>query len=325
MWMIRHKNVSVAVKSGAAAVCLQAGAVFSAALLMLCVSSTALGDEPKSNLTKQLDTATKKLTDHSYHLRYKFQPGESLRYEVVHLVTVDTTVQGVRQENKSRSRSVKAWSINEVAPTGDIVFSHSVESVNMWSSTTGRDPVKYDSTQDEEPPADYRYVANLLGKPISIVTINPAGEILDRKDQVSQIDMGTGGLTIPLPGEPVKPGAEWSDPGEVRVRTGDGQHQVIKTRQRYRLEKVETGVATISVVTQVLTPVDDGRIRSQLIQKLSQGELKFDVDAGRVLQRTLDWNEVVVGFNGPESNLSYLARMTETLMTETASKPVKRR
>ena len=45
------------------------------------------------------------------------------------------------------------------------------------------------------------------------------------------------------------------------------------------------------------------------------------MDAGRVLKRTLDWNEVVVGFNGPESNMSYLARMTESLVTETAAKP----
>jgi hypothetical protein len=280
----------------------------------------ALAAEPQPP-TAAVDKAINRLTDRTYTLQYRFQSGETVRYEVVHLVSVDTQVQGVRQENKSRSRSVKLWKIGEVAGDGNVDFTHSVESVNMWSSTTGRDAISYDSDKDKEVPADYRYVANMIGKPISLIKMSPTGEILDRKDQVSQIDMGTGGLTLPLPKTPVRIGDEWAEFGTVPVRTEDGQHQFIKTRQRYRLEKVETGVATISLVTQVLTPIDDGRLRSQLIQKLSQGEVRFDMDAGRVLKRTLDWNEVVVGFNGPESNMSYLARMTESLITETAAKP----
>ena len=87
----------------------------------------------------------------------------------------------------------------------------------------------------------------------------------------------------------------------------------IKTRQVYRLEKVETGVATISVKTAVLTPINSPRVKSQLVQRISKGQLRFDVDAGRLLSKQLDWDENVLGFNGPESNMKYLARSTESL------------
>jgi hypothetical protein len=38
----------------------------------------------------------------------------------------------------------------------------------------------------------------------------------------------------------------------------------------------------------------------------------------------MDWNESVVGFNGPKSNMEYVAQFTEKLMPqgiETAQKP----
>ncbi len=102
------------------------------------------------------------------------------------------------------------------------------------------------------------------------------------------------------------------------MRLEDQRIKSIKTRELYVLEKVETGVATISVKTQVLTPVDDPRVKSQIMQRISQGELRFDMDAGRLISKQLDWDESVLGFNGAESNMKYLARFTETLATPAA-------
>jgi hypothetical protein len=82
---------------------------------------------------------------------------------------------------------------------------------------------------------------------------------------------------------------------------------------KYRLEKVQAGVATISVKTEILTPIDDAALKSQLVQQLSNGSIRFDLDAGRLLSKQLDWTENVIGFNGPESNMKYLARFTEKL------------
>ncbi len=55
-------------------------------------------------------------------------------------------------------------------------------------------------------------------------------------------------------------------------------------------------------------------MKSQLIQQLSRGEIKFDIDAGRVISKRLDWDENVIGFSGADSNMKYLARFTETLV-----------
>ncbi len=271
----------------------------------------------------EFNKVTAKLTDHTYKLRYKFRPGDTLRYEVVHQVLVKTKVQGTSQDSQSRSKSGKSWRFEKAAEEGATTLTHSVEYVDMWSETTGRQPIRYDSRSDEEAPPDYENIAKTINKPLSVVTINAFGNVLDRDDNIPQINMGTDGITVPLPNRSIKLGEQWSTPGVVRVRQSNGLQKAIKTRRVYRLEKVETGIATISLRTEVLTPVDDPRIESQLIQRLSNGTIKFDIDAGLVRSRQLEWDETVVGFNGPESSMTYVARLTETLAPSKVARAAK--
>jgi hypothetical protein len=137
---------------------------------------------------------------------------------------------------------------------------------------------------------------------------------LKRSDSKKSTSFGLGDIAIPMPETPVKVGNRWSTTEEIRVREADGRVKRIKTRLIYKLEKVQTGVATISVDTEVLTPVNDPKVKSQLVQQLTSGEVKFDMIAGRPLSRQIDWDETVVGFNGADSMMKYLARFTEELL-----------
>ena len=123
-------------------------------------------------------------------------------------------------------------------------------------------------------------------------------------------------MTVPLPAEPVKIGETWSTEGEMPIRLKDSPVKRIKTRQIYELKQVQTGVATIAAQTEILTPVDDPAIQSQLVQRVKRGEVKFDVDAGRVLQQQMDIDETVIGFSGADSMMKYLARLTEEMIPQ---------
>jgi hypothetical protein len=111
---------------------------------------------------------------------------------------------------------------------------------------------------------------------------------------------------------------------EVNVTLDAGTTKAIQTRQRYELEKVDFGVATIAVETQVLTPVDDPKIRVQLIQRLTKGHLRFDIAAGRIVSQRTDLDETVLGFSGADSSMHYVARFDEQLLlkkNDTAAAP----
>jgi hypothetical protein len=118
---------------------------------------------------------------------------------------------------------------------------------------------------------------------------------------------------MPLPPQAVGVGDRWHAPNEIMVRMPEGEVKRIAIRKQYTIKSISTGVAKIEVDTQVLTPVDDPKVKSQLMQQLTRGEIQFDIDGGRVLSSQIDWDERVIGFSGAESAMKYLARLTEQI------------
>ena len=88
----------------------------------------------------------------------------------------------------------------------------------------------------------------------------------------------------------------------------------LKARINYELTKVVDGQAYISFRTEILTPVENDQIRSQLLQKLSKGYAAFDIAKGRLSKKEIEWNEKVQEFSGPDSLLHYVGKMTERLV-----------
>ena len=274
-------------------------------------------DKPQEGKSKNVLADLEKAKDRvapTYRLGYRFQPGEVVRTRVVHLATVETKIKGVSQNTKSRTVSTRAWKIREVDSAGNITFDNTVERVEMWNSVEGRQEVHYDSDTDKTPPPEFTAVGASVGKVLATIKIDPQGRIVSRTNNQAQYNPGIGDLTVPFPpadSQPVKVGATWSIGDELKMPLEDGTIKKVKTQQQYKLEKIEAGVATIAVATSVLTPVNDPKLKSQLVQRLQKGTIKFDVDAGRLIHKQLDIDQEVIGFSGAESIMQYLARFTE--------------
>lgn len=293
---------------------------FSAGLVALAFPLAAV---PRTDITNPPRADAPK-----YTLRYRFRSGETLRWEVVHRKKIDTTVSGITQTAETRSRSVKVWQVCDVGAEGTVTFEHLVESVDMWQKLSGRPEVRYDSQTDEKPPLGFEHVAQSVGVPLSVITMNATGKILKRKRKPRPATaQGQGPMTIPLPEQPVAVGDTWSVPENIEIRLNTGGIKRIKARQQFTLQTVKTGVATIHVATQVLTPIDDPALEAQLIQRQSSGTVRFDVDAGRIIGQRMDLDKRVVGYPNPASSFHYVTRFTEKLLpatTRTASGPTGR-
>lgn len=253
----------------------------------------------------------------TYTLRYHFQSGETVRWNVSHRNRIRTTVAGISQTAESTSDSVKVWRVSEVKPDGSVTFVYSVEQVQMRQLLSGRDELRFDSESDEDQPLGFEQVAAAVGRPLSTVTLSDRGEVLKRERdpdlQTTPVE-NEGDITVPLPEEPVAVGEKWSRPHEVQVRTEAGGAKTIRTRQTFTLDSVRHGVAAIRVRTTVLTPVRDPAIEAQLTQCAASGEVRFDIDAGRVLSQQMDTDKRVVGFRGEASSLHYQTRFAEELL-----------
>lgn len=252
-----------------------------------------------------------------YDLKYKFKPGESLRHEVVHKATVETTIKGTSQTAETRTTSIKVWRVDDVKDDGTVVFTHLIDSIDMWQKMQGRQEQRYNSRTDKSPPPGYEDVAKQVGVPLTKITMDARGEIIKREEKQNQPNTNPTQITIPLPAKPIPVGHQWNKSFTIPITANNGVVKKVDLRQLYTLEKVATGVATINVESQVLTPISDPALEAQLIQRMTEGTVKFDIDTGRVISQQTDLNRQVIGFNGPASSMRYLTRIEEKLLPAT--------
>lgn len=252
--------------------------------------------------------------DAGYLLQYKLQAGEEIVTTVSHFADTRTKITDHEEASTSRTTSEKVWRVTGVNKKGEMTFVYQINSVALAQQVGEDEELSYDSKSDEEIPDMFRKVAETVAKPLATVTINAQGQVVDRDEEMNAPNLGMGDLTIPLPATRVVVGGSWNVPRELRAKSQNGVYKKIKVREHYTLEKVAAGVATISIVTQPLTPISDAGIEAQLLQQMSEGEIKFDINRGRLLSKRLDWSEEVIGFEGPESWMRYDAKFIEELV-----------
>jgi hypothetical protein len=75
----------------------------------------------------------------------------------------------------------------------------------------------------------------------------------------------------------------------------------------------------IDVQYQILTPVD-AFVRSQLIERLTEGTVRFDIERGRIIEQEHNVDKRVLGFAGEASSMHFVARLHEKLLNDQAGK-----
>jgi hypothetical protein len=283
------------------------------------------GDSPqktgpsKELIDSQIERAKTRLATETFDLQYKFKKGERVRAKIASSVTMSTKIRGTKETARTKSSSVRLWSIESVDREGNISFIHSIESVEMWKQVGDRAEVRYSSEKDTRAPIEYESVAKTIGVPLATITISPVGRVVLRSDKQAAFQSSVGDLTIILPHRPVKIGEEWKVTEELKVPLEIDQRveiRRIQTRQVYKLTAVDGGIATITQETEILTPINDPKLEAKLVQRVKQGTIKFDIAAGRVKSRTMALNKTVVNFSGAGSVMQYVARIDEQLVND---------
>ncbi len=159
-----------------------------------------------------------------YTLRYKFTPGESLRWKVVHRCRVRTTVSGTTKTVETVSTSEKVWRVRGVEPDGSATFEHLVEWVDMRHQLTGsrRGPLQQPHRRRAAPrlrvPGPVGRRAAVVGHP------GRAGQGGEAKAVPGQGGGGRRGRNHRL-------SAQGADCGGIRV-VGPAGHRVAASRRR---------------------------------------------------------------------------------------------
>lgn len=266
----------------------------------------------------RLSAAARKLEkQQTFEMEYKFEEGQVLLWDAEQVFTTDVRKGPDEGTTAARSRSVMQWRVTDVDSLGQATVVLTINSSVMWQQKDQDEPTEYDSEKDRRnPPPIYKSMDEQIGLPLATYTLDKYGRVVDRKETFKDIKMGFGHFTLPLPAQAVRVGDRWHSPDSILVTMPEGNIKEIKTRIEYRLQRIEDGIAHVSVDTQVLTPVDEVRVQSQLLQQLSKGYIKFDMQKGSMIEKRLNWDEKCIGFAGPESSLAYLSKYTFQLKNQ---------
>jgi hypothetical protein len=286
--------------------------------LLVAAASVSAAEESQKGSEKSLvsgATDAPKPDGKKYELRYKLNRGDVLRYDVAHRASIRTTIDDTTQAAQTKTDSVKAWKVTDVLPEGDIEITNVVEKVHMVNQLPEKDPTEYDSERDKIPPQGYEDAAKAVGVPLSTMRITPQGKMVRRDSKVRNqgAPENDAPIVLRLPENKVAIGETWDESFEVQVKGPEQSSKTIQTRRHHKLTDVKDGIATIEVTYQVLSPIDS-QIEMQIVQRLMDGEARFDIEKGRLVSQQMDVDKRIIGFAGGASSMHYIMKMEEKLI-----------
>jgi hypothetical protein len=295
-------------------------AIFLTSNVTSVVPVFAQTSKKQESAADRIARATKKINGkQKYLLAYRLKPGDELRWDFEQVVSTKFQMAGFTEESSSRSKNRKLWKVANVDELGNMTFSYTVESIEMWTKSGDGEPIAYNSLSDDEIPELYTLAAEGVGQTQAIFSISPDGQILDRKSNHKSSDLGLGKLTIPLPKQAVSVGYKWNVPKVLQATDTGDRAKKGKAREVYELSKVKGQNAYISFRTEILTPNLSEKVRSVIMQKMNKGVVVFDMNRGCPVLTSVKWDEKAQGFEGPDSFLKYVGRMTEKVVVGNAS------
>lgn len=247
-----------------------------------------------------------------YTLKYKFRANEFVRYKATHRTVITTQYAKQNDVTRNETSMRKHVRVTSLAEDGSAVLEPVIDQVEMTVQFGDQEPVQFDSRWSAERiPARFKDVQRTIGKPQARVRVRPSGEFVNQDEAA---DDPTRNFLVTFPTKPVKVGETWTDDFVVSVAINKEISRTVKLLRSYRLEKIEGSVAVISAVTSVVDPIRKPEIKAQLIQREPSGEIRFDMDRGLIVSRTLKIDKTVFNCLGPNTSMRAETFKSEELL-----------
>ena len=247
-------------------------------------------------------------------LRWKFEEGETTRYQIVQDMDIKMSVGGQNIDSKMTQTMEMGWAVESVASDGTAKLKQKISRVQV-TMTSPLFNVEYDSSKDEQP-ADpvggqlAKVFGAMVGKDFTM-TMTPRGEIknVTIPEELEQALEGAGGGVpggggfnadslkqlasqsgVEFPEEPVGRGENWSGKTEAKLPFGtmklDNQFTYQGTERRGGQSLQKIGVKPkISI-----EPDPNAQVQMKVKSQDANGTIYFNNEEGRIAESTMKQN-----------------------------------
>jgi hypothetical protein len=247
--------------------------------------------------------------------RLTWKVGQVLTYKVEHSTHDRETGKDGIIEHKTSLLLTKSWQVVEIDADGVATVRLFLRQL-VWEMTKADGTVlRYDSTDPEKSDKEMReWMDKLMKAPIAVLRIDPLGRVV----QVLQSRHGPASryeLELPfvawLPEGGFEPGKTWERQYTIVLEPPQGAGEKFPAVQRYTAGALEGSLAKVSLTTALKSPPEAATDQMPLLDKLPEGEVIFDLAAGRLQKATLRVNREIKNYMGEGTNYQVRSNYTE--------------
>ncbi len=225
--------------------------------------------------------------------RFRWQTGQVLVYRTEHNTVASYVTGESTSETKTRVQSIKRWQVLDVDGTGVATLQMSLQALFFETTPPSGEPLVFNSAHlDQSTPELRKQYENYVGQPLVVVRIDGQGKVLEVKEarpgySAAKYESDPA-FKLLLPAEALKPGLSWERAYQIVLEpplgTGDEKYAAV---QRYVCKDVSGNLATVALTTEVKGTPAAQEDQVPLWQMQPEGEIVFDLEAGRLQKATL--------------------------------------
>ena len=244
--------------------------------------------------------------------RFRWQAGQVLTYRVEQQ-TRSLEVDGDgKVETRTRLSLVKRWRVLAVDKAGVATLQHSLVSLRLQNTAPSGEVLLFDSTNpDKSDPQLREQMTPYVGVPLSTLSVDARGQLLAVKESkfgpASRYEAELPFL-VTLPEKDARPGQSWQRPYTITLEPPQGTGEKYNAVQTYTCKRVEGVGAVLGVQTEMKTQPEALADRTPLLRLQPEGEVVFDLHAGRIHSAVLRVRKELKEHQGAGS--SYLFEST---------------
>jgi len=224
--------------------------------------------------------------------RFRWQTGQVLVYRTEHNTLASYAMGDSKDETKTRVQSVKRWQVLGVDSAGVATLQMSLQALFFETTPLSGEPLTFDSAHPEKSTEALRkQFADYIGKPLVVLRVDGQGKVVEVKNATVGHSAARYESDPPfkllLPAEPLKTGQTWERSYQITLEPPQGTGEKYAAAQRYVCKGIADNLATVTLTTEVKDAPSAQEDQVPLWQVQPEGEIVFDVQAGRLQKATL--------------------------------------
>jgi hypothetical protein len=247
--------------------------------------------------------------------QFRWQPGQVHTYRVEHnTVAADVTANN-KTESKTKLNLAKRWQVLDVDAKGVATLQLSVTALRLETTTPSGGTLLFDSQNaDKSDPQMREQLGRFVGQTLAVLRIDPQGRVVEVKESkhgpASRFESELPFVFV-LPEQGPQVGQTWERAYQITLEPPQGTGDKYQASQKYVCKAVTGNAATVAVTTLLKTMPESLLDRVPLLQLQPEGEVVFDLQAGRLHSASLRIEKELVGHQGEGSRYQFQSTYTE--------------